>query len=95
MLLIFHFTIFFLLPKHSLCVYSINQQLKPYEPSTIKSKCLEYIINSNVHASNLIVIWQNSQMIDHNIVQHIMRITNVLIINFTNATDETLTSRNS
>lgn len=49
--------------------------------SCAKSKCAEYIINSNIRKNDLVVIWRwdESKVIGHSLIQRIMRVANVLI----------------
>lgn len=51
--------------------------------SFAKSKCVEYIIMSNIDENDLVVLWrrQKSKDIGHSLIQRIMNVANVLIAN--------------
>lgn len=57
-----------------------------------KSKCVEYIIMSNIDENDLVVVWrrQMSKVIGHSLIQRIMNVANVLIATDYNSTGQVL-----
>lgn len=76
-----------LLSVNTEAIYStIASSLLRAQPTAIDSlielKCLEYIVNRNVHESDLIILWPEQTLYEHTaFIQHIMKTNNIVIIN--------------